>query len=185
MRCAAQCWRWVVSIISPHHDRVNWEMHSEAVIERVWTYTWRLWSSKFDDALGGRDRATLDAVIVQVQRYTRRLWWSEFGMHLEAMIERDWRRTWRRSIWSRQFGRESRLELRLYSLVNLWLSECRELSTTRYAERWQTGWERQDSRSWDDAGTRCMQYAVYTVLTVCCTWCMLYLVLTLDHDMER
>jgi hypothetical protein len=31
-----------------------------------------------------------------------------------------------------------------------------------------------DIRSWDDA-----------VRGVCCTQCMLYLVLTLDHDMER
>ena len=47
-----------------------------------------------EDALGGRDRASLE-------------------MHLEAMIERNWRSTWRWSI-----GREARRELRLYSLVN-------------------------------------------------------------------
>jgi len=47
-----------------------------------------------------------------------------------------------------------------------------------------------DSRSWDDAvcsvcSTRCMQYAVSAVLGVCCTQCKLFLVLTLDHGMER
>ena len=30
-----------------------------------------------------------------------------------------------------------------------------------------------------------MQYAVYAVLSECCTRCMLYSVLTLDHGMER
>jgi len=28
-------------------------------------------------------------------------------MHLEAVIERDWGSTWRRSSWRRQFGREA------------------------------------------------------------------------------
>jgi len=35
---------------------------------------------KLKDALGGRDRASLE-------------------MHLEAMIDQDWRSTWRWSIW--------------------------------------------------------------------------------------
>jgi len=56
------------STVSPHHDRVNLEMHSEAVIELVWTYTWRLRSSEFGDAPGGRDRE----------------------IHLEDVIERVW-----------------------------------------------------------------------------------------------
>jgi hypothetical protein len=30
-----------------------------------------------------------------------------------------------------------------------------------------------------------MQYAVYAVLSICSTRCMLYLVLTLDYSMER
>ena len=119
-------------------DRVNSEMHLDAVIERVWICTWTLRSSEFGDALGGHDRANLQAVIERVWRYTGRPrsselrrctwrpWSSEFGdalwgcdrasleMHLQAMIERDWRSTWRRSIW-----REARRQLRLYSLVNL------------------------------------------------------------------
>jgi hypothetical protein len=33
--------------------------------------------------------------------------------------------------------------------------------------------------------TWCILYSVYTVLGVCCTHGMLYLVLTLDHGMER
>jgi hypothetical protein len=32
--------------------------------------------------------------------------------------------------------------------------------------------------------TRCMLYVVYAVLGVCGTCCILYMVSTLDHDME-
>ena len=52
-----------------------------------------------EDALGGRDRGSLE-------------------MHLEAMIERNWRSTWRRSIWRRSIGKKARRVLRLYSLVS-------------------------------------------------------------------
>jgi len=41
-------------------------MHSEAVIERTWRYTSRLYSSKFGDALGGSDGVNLEAIIVPV-----------------------------------------------------------------------------------------------------------------------
>jgi len=43
-------------------------MHFEAVIERVWRCTWRSRLSALRDALGGRDRASLE-------------------MHLEAEVE--------------------------------------------------------------------------------------------------
>jgi len=83
------------------------EMHLETEIE--WTqrctwrprsselrrFIWRLWSIEFRDALWGCERASL-------------------GMHLQVIIERDWRSTWRQSIW-----REARRQLRLYSLVDL------------------------------------------------------------------
>jgi len=70
-------------------------MHFEAVMERGWRCNWRPRLSELRDALGGRDRASLD-------------------MHLQAMIERDWRSTWKRSIW-----REARRQLSLYSLLNM------------------------------------------------------------------
>jgi len=53
-------------------DRVNSEIHLEAVIVR----TWRPESSEFGDTLGGCVRASLE-------------------MHLEAVTERVWRCTWR------------------------------------------------------------------------------------------
>jgi len=47
---------------------VNSQMHLEAVIERVWRCIWRARLSELRDALGGRDRASLE-------------------MHLEAEVE--------------------------------------------------------------------------------------------------
>ena len=78
---------------------------------RVWRCTGRPWLSEFGDALGGRDRATLEmhweAVIEQVWRCTGRPWSREFEyalgghnrasleMHFEAVIKRLWRCYWR------------------------------------------------------------------------------------------
>jgi len=45
---------------------VNSEMHLEAVIDRVWRYTLRPRSSGFGDALGGRDRVSLDEYLESV-----------------------------------------------------------------------------------------------------------------------
>jgi len=50
-------------------------MHLEAVIEPVWRCTWRLRSTEPRDALGGRDRASLE-------------------MHLETEIDSTLRCTW-------------------------------------------------------------------------------------------
>jgi len=101
----------------------NSELPWEAVIEGVWTCTWRPGSSELRNALEGCGRATLDmplaAKIEWTQRYTGRPWSCEFGhalggrkswtqrwtpscdwanldMHLQqAMIEGDWRSSWR------------------------------------------------------------------------------------------
>ena len=54
--------------ISPHRDRVNLKMHSEAVIVRVW----RPRLCEFGDTPGGCDRASLN-------------------IHLEAVIVRTWK----------------------------------------------------------------------------------------------
>jgi hypothetical protein len=50
---------------------VSLEIHFEAVIELVWTCTWRPRSNELSDALRGRDRLSLE-------------------MHWEAVIERVW-----------------------------------------------------------------------------------------------
>ena len=43
-----------------NQDRVNSEIHTEAVIERVWRCNWRPRVRELRDALGGRDRVSLD-----------------------------------------------------------------------------------------------------------------------------
>jgi len=50
---------------------VNSEMHLEAMIEQVWRCISRPRLSELRDALGGRDRASLE-------------------MHFEAVIKRGW-----------------------------------------------------------------------------------------------
>jgi len=65
---------------------VSFEMHLEAMIVR----TCRPELSECEGTVGARDRGRLE-------------------MHSQAMIERDWRSTWRRSIW-----REARRQLTLY-----------------------------------------------------------------------
>ena len=91
------------------------------MIERVWIYTWRPWSSELTDALWGRDRmslmthlggidcSNLEAGIKQVWLYTwglesseprDALWscnWARLEMYFEAMIKRGWWRTWQQS----------------------------------------------------------------------------------------
>jgi len=80
------------------------EAHLKMTIEWTQKYTQRLWSSKFGDALGGRDRVNsekhLEAMIERVWRCNSIQWLSELRatlrgsdclsseMHLEAMIER-------------------------------------------------------------------------------------------------
>ena len=104
------------SVVSPHRDRASWEMHFEAVIERVWRCTSSQRSSELRDALAGPDRASLEmyleAVIERVRRCTWRPSSCELGdalggryrvnleMHLESVIDRDWS-TWMWSICRR------------------------------------------------------------------------------------
>ena len=85
---------------APENDnRVNSGIHSEAVIELVWRCTWRLGSSKFGDAHGGRDSASLE---MHLEAAIGRVW-DAIGscdrvteeLHLEAAIGRVWRCTWR------------------------------------------------------------------------------------------
>jgi len=74
-------------------------------------------------------------------------------MHLQAMIERDWRSTRKRSICM-----EVQWQLRVNSLVNSYLWECREISTTTSAKRWEPGWER------ETVAVGMMLYLMYAVL---------------------
>jgi len=121
-----------VTPVSPYTRHRWWMMHLEAVFEWVQRCTWRPELSELRDALGGQDQVNsemhLEARFKWTQRWTWRPRlselraaqggrdWVHLEMHLQAIIERDWRSTWKRSIW-RQAGRQ----LRLNSLVNLYI----------------------------------------------------------------
>jgi len=114
-----------VTPVSPYTHLRSFTMYLEAMIELVWRCTWRPRSSELRDALGGRNRSSLEmlweALIERVWRCTWRLrsselrdalWGSDqagLEMHWQAIIKQDWRSTWRRSIW-----REARRQRRLY-----------------------------------------------------------------------
>jgi len=136
---------------------------------KFWRCTWRARSSEPRDALGGRNRSSLEmhweAVIERVWRCTWRPWLSEFGhalggrdqvnseMNWEAVTERIWRCTCRP--WSSQIGgilgggRFGGRRDGSWDSIH-WLT-C----------NWMRNWlGAGDCQSWDDA-----------VLGVCCTRC--------------
>ena len=97
---------------------MNSEIHSEAVIERLWRWNRRPRLSELRNALGGCDRASLEMHFEAVIEW---VWWctlyarlselrySQGGRdrasleeHFEAVIEPVWRHTWRP--WSSAFG---------------------------------------------------------------------------------
>jgi len=185
-------WSIELGVALRGRDRATLEMHLEAGIERVWRYTWKLWSSEFEDApsrlesiefgdtIGSRNRASLE-------------------IHLQAGIERVWICTWRP--WSSEIegvlggGRSGggssggRCDWSWDSIH--WLTHNGGNVEYNMVCRVMRDWlGAGDSRCLDDAvhgvcSTQCMLYSVYALLGVCCTRCMLYLVLTLDHGMER
>ena len=65
-----------VTPVSPYTHCRSITIYLEAVIELLWRCTWRPRSTELRDAIGGRDRSSLE-------------------MHWEAVIERVWRCTWR------------------------------------------------------------------------------------------
>jgi len=120
-----------VTPVSLHTYRRSWKMYFEAVIERVWRCTWRLWLSELRDALGGRDPVNLEKhleterlselrdvlagqnwAILEMQLGTERSSelrdalggrnWVSLKMHLEAMIEWTERCGWK--LWLSEFG---------------------------------------------------------------------------------
>jgi len=90
----------------------QFEVRLKMTMEWTQRWTWRPWSSKVGDKLGGRDPATLEmhfeADITCIERWNWRPWSSKFGdalrgwdrvnseMPLDAMIGWVWRRSWRR-----------------------------------------------------------------------------------------
>ena len=95
---------------------MNSAIQLEAMIKRVWRFTWRPGSSDLRDALPDSNRVSLE-------------------MHLETMINRECWSAWRQLIWRWLIGKEAQWNLRLYVLVNSNFWECGKLSKTRSAKR--------------------------------------------------
>jgi len=68
-----------VTPVSPYTHRRFLTIYLKAAIELVWRCTWRPRSSELRDALGGRDRSSVE-------------------MHWEAVIEPVWRCNWRSTL---------------------------------------------------------------------------------------
>jgi len=137
-------------------DRASCEMHLEAKIEWTQRCTWSPGSNELSDTLRGRDRASLE-------------------MHLEAVMERGWRCTSR--LWSSEIGGV--------------------LGSGRFGGRRDGSW---DSIHWLTCNCGNVESWVQqhpprdgklagsgrlSILGWCCTWCMLYSMLSHDHGMER
>ena len=105
-RCHARCGAMLMlgclasgSTGSPHRDRVNWVIHSEAIIKPVWRGIWRPQSGKIGDTPGGCNRANLEMhleAVIELGCEWARLWLSK------AVIDKVWRCTCRP--WSSEIG---------------------------------------------------------------------------------
>jgi len=99
-RCTLSPWSCEFGYALAERDNANWK----PVIEPVWSCTRRPWSCK----LGGHDQMSLEK-------------------HLEAMIEWNWKSTWRWSIWTQSIRRHN-IRWRCFDrFVNLQLWKCDEL----------------------------------------------------------
>jgi len=109
------------------HDRAN----LDAVIVRVWRYTWRLPSSECGVAVGGHDHLNLEAVIARIWRYA-------LGGHecaiLEAVIERVWRCTWRPRSSEFAYMHFEAMGVRTWKL---WSCECGDTFGGHDPARWE------------------------------------------------
>jgi len=196
-RCTWRPWSSELRDSLGGQDHGHPEIHSEAVKQRVWRCTWTPESIELRDALGGRDRASLEmhwvAVIERVWRCTFRPWSSEVGdaigdrdlvnseMHLEAVIAQVWRCTCR--LWSSEIGgvlRSGRCGGRRdgwWDSIHWLTCNCGNVES----------WVQHPPRDGKLAGSgKLAESGRLSILGWCCTWCMLYTLLTgHDYGMER
>jgi len=142
-----------VTPVSPYSRRRSVTMYLEALILRGKRCTWRPWSSKFGDALWGRDQASVEihfeAVIEQVRCWNSRPWLSELGGRRDG--------NWDSIRWlTCNFGK---------------------------VESWVQQHPQRDGKL--DGSWKLAASGRLSILGWCCSWCMLYSVLSHDHGMER
>jgi len=183
-RCNWRLWSSDVEDALHGHGPVYSVMQLDPGIDSMCIWTWSPRSNALGAAIGGCDHATLDQ--------TSRLRCSDLRhplegfniasveLHSEALLDRDYRRTWRQSsgrqfirnqsIWRWWIGMEVWCELWCYSLGKPELWECSELSTTRFPKRWEM---------------RLAESGRHSILKQCITKSILYSGLTDEHGIER
>jgi len=154
------------------------EMHVEAEIEWTERCTWRPWSIECGDALGGRDRSSME---MRWEAVIERVWTCTWGqdrvnseMHSEGVTERVWRCTCR--VWSSEIGgvlgggrfggRRDDSWVSIHSLT----CNCGNVES----------WVQHPPIDEKLAGSGRL-----SILGWCCISCMLYSVLTHDYGMEK
>jgi len=174
------------------------QLHLEMEIQWAQRFTWRSWSRQFGDALGGHERVNLQAIIERVWRCTWKAWSSAFGDALGG---------WDRVNSEDALGGRDRSSLEMYSeavtervgrcTCRLWSSGIGGvLGGGRFAGRRDGSWDSihwvtcncGNVESWVQHPPRDEKLAGsgrLSILGWCCTWCMLYSVLTHDYGMER
>jgi len=140
------------------HDRASLDIHLEAVIDRVWRYTWQLWSSEFRDTHGGRELSNCGPVLGGGRWTARRALKLYSSVSYLATV----------GMW------QGDLIFELSSKAGWWHSILKW--GTREAEDTFNGIfviMRMKGRGTILHGccTRCMLYSVYGVLGVCCARC--------------
>jgi len=158
-----------VTPVSLYTRRHSLTMYWEAVLKRVWRYTWMPRSSELRDALGGGDRASVE-------------------MHWEAVIEWGWRCNMRPRLsglrdalggcdWASGIGWLGGRHDGSWDSIHWLTCNCGNV------ESWvQQHLPRDGKLAWsgDPAGIGRL-----SIVGWCCTWCLLYSVLGHDHGMGR
>jgi len=147
-------------------DGMKSEMHLETEIKWTQWCTWRLRSSELSDALGGRGRASLDIHL------EAKIEWTQ--MHCETLTERVWKYTCR--LWSGEIGAVLGGVQFGGSRDGSWDSIHWLTCNCRNVESWVQHTPRDEKL----AGTERL-----SIFGWCCSWWMLYLVLTHDYGMKR
>jgi hypothetical protein len=167
-----------VTPLSPYTRRPSLKMYLKAVIERVWRCTWRLSLCE----LGGHNRASVEidveAGIEPVWRYTWRPWSSK----IEGVLGGG--QSGGGSMGGRHDMSWDSIHWLTRNCVNVenWVSQGLLIVERLTGSGSQSilGWSSMQYIKYSVFSvlsvccTRCMLYSVYAVLGVCCTRCILY-----------
>jgi len=170
----------VVGAVFPPQRDIAWlRIHLEDETDRVWRCIWRSWFRDHGQCNWASLKIQLQAVIEWVRRCAWMAWSSKIGRELSGAWAGGGCLGWSRH-WS------------WYSVQWFW---CHSVNVDNWVQHHlprdeKTGWEQEDSPSWDDAvwsgcDTQCMMYSMDAVVGLCCAWSMLYWVLPLDYGMEK